>query len=316
MTAEPIEKIVVFTADPNFSVRSGIRAVLDAFDSVSVHVLVHRPKRRKSRLIRNQFRNLKKHGIAWIPYQAGDVCARVLYRNEPTAACGPLRPGKPVHTGLAGCQRPGTGDRVPLGQRRGRPALDRRPVAGPGAVAGRPDPAREGVCHPASGNHQPAQGAAAGLPGNAAGVLGNQGWAIDRRMHRPHGRGDARYRAPSSPKPKCRSKPIRHPTVCGLRWIRWAIGWWSRRSKRSATARAACARKPARGEPIPGRRWGWSESWAESSPPRKAPPASCARSRMRSSTGSAWPQAPSGESFPRGRHRRSRCFSTIGSTMR
>ena len=93
MTAEPIEKIVVFTADPNFSVRSGIRAVLDAFDSVSVHVLVHRPKRRKSRLIRNQFRNLKKHGIAWIPYQAGDVCARVLYRNEPTAACGPLRPG-------------------------------------------------------------------------------------------------------------------------------------------------------------------------------------------------------------------------------
>ena len=86
MTAEPIEKIVVFTADPNFSVHSGIRAVLDAFDSVSVHVLVHRPKRRKSRLIRNQFRNLKKHGIAWIPYQAGDVCARVLYRNEPTAA--------------------------------------------------------------------------------------------------------------------------------------------------------------------------------------------------------------------------------------
>lgn len=78
-----IDKIVVFTGTLNFSVRTGIRAILDSFDDVTVDVLLYRPRRKASRLVRNQFRNLKKHGISWIPYQAWDIGSRLFFSQEP-----------------------------------------------------------------------------------------------------------------------------------------------------------------------------------------------------------------------------------------
>ena len=66
MTIEPILKIVVFSGDLNFSVRAGIRALLDTFDDIEIDVLLHRPRRKASRLVKSQFRSLKKHGVSWI----------------------------------------------------------------------------------------------------------------------------------------------------------------------------------------------------------------------------------------------------------
>jgi len=78
---ESIRKLVVFTGDPSFSIVSGLRSILDEFDDVSIDVLIHRPKRKFSELVRSQFRNLKKHGVSWIPYLACEVWSRLTLRR-------------------------------------------------------------------------------------------------------------------------------------------------------------------------------------------------------------------------------------------
>ena len=95
MAINPIHRIVVFTGDLNFSVRAGIRALLDAFDDVEIEVLLHRPRRKPSRLVKNQFRNLRKHGVSWIPYQAWDVGSRLLHRGDPGSGLHLPMPGRP-----------------------------------------------------------------------------------------------------------------------------------------------------------------------------------------------------------------------------
>lgn len=93
MPTETIKRFVVFTNDLNFSVRTGIRGILDAFGDVSVDVLVHQPKRKPSQLVRSQFRNIKKHGISWIPYQAKGIGSRTFFRDKPHVAGQGSRPG-------------------------------------------------------------------------------------------------------------------------------------------------------------------------------------------------------------------------------
>lgn len=75
--AEPIRRVVVFTSDPNHSVRHGIGLLLAAYDDLEFLVLVHAPSRTAGRLIRNQFRNLRRHGPAWIPYQGKEMASRI-----------------------------------------------------------------------------------------------------------------------------------------------------------------------------------------------------------------------------------------------
>lgn len=94
MAVESIDRIVVFTGDLNYSVRTCIGDILSAFEQVSVHILLHRPERKKARLIRNQLRNLKKHGFSWIPYQSREIVSNLIHRREPTDAIRQPRPGE------------------------------------------------------------------------------------------------------------------------------------------------------------------------------------------------------------------------------
>jgi peptidoglycan/xylan/chitin deacetylase (PgdA/CDA1 family) len=94
MNAEPLQRLVVFTSELNYPVRKGIREILEAFDSVTIRVLVHRPRKSVGRVIRNQVRNLKRHGPAWIPYQANDALSRLMPHAEPADGIGITRPGQ------------------------------------------------------------------------------------------------------------------------------------------------------------------------------------------------------------------------------
>jgi peptidoglycan/xylan/chitin deacetylase (PgdA/CDA1 family) len=69
----PIKRFAVFTSKPNFSVLQGIRLLLDELADSECLVMIHAPARPASKLIKNQFRNLKRHGPAWIPYQSAEI---------------------------------------------------------------------------------------------------------------------------------------------------------------------------------------------------------------------------------------------------
>lgn len=89
-----MKKIVIFTATRSYSVRRGIRQLLDSFPTIELMLVEHRPKRETYRLLKNQWVNLKRHGWRWIPYQAGELisrCGAALVR-EPF--CLGRRPGE------------------------------------------------------------------------------------------------------------------------------------------------------------------------------------------------------------------------------
>ena len=88
-----MNRIVVFTSDPNFTVRKGIVRLLEEMPTLEVLVLVHRPPRRLKRLLRNQWRNLKRNGWRWIPYQAAEIADLLRTRWRRTAWSTDARPG-------------------------------------------------------------------------------------------------------------------------------------------------------------------------------------------------------------------------------
>src|SRR6476469_1604948 len=74
-------RIVVFTCVPSFPVRAGIVAIDEAIAGLEWLVLVHVPRRRPAALLRNQWRNLRRNGWRWLPYQAGNVIRQVAGRR-------------------------------------------------------------------------------------------------------------------------------------------------------------------------------------------------------------------------------------------
>ncbi len=93
---ERIERIVVFTSDPRYSVEQGVRALAEAFPDVSLLVMRHRPHKPLSRLVRNQVRNLRINGWRWIPYQVADIAARLGARLRRSRACGAVTGSGPA----------------------------------------------------------------------------------------------------------------------------------------------------------------------------------------------------------------------------
>jgi peptidoglycan/xylan/chitin deacetylase (PgdA/CDA1 family) len=70
-------RIVVYTAAAqSFHVTRTISAIVDRFPDVEILVLNHRPARPIGKLIRNQVRNLRRHGWRWLPYQASELLHR------------------------------------------------------------------------------------------------------------------------------------------------------------------------------------------------------------------------------------------------
>jgi peptidoglycan/xylan/chitin deacetylase (PgdA/CDA1 family) len=79
-------RIVVFSGDLSYSVRKGIAAIDDAIPGIEWLVLLHSPRKPLARLLRSQWRNLRRNGWRWIPYQAGDVLRRCFPRSAAPVA--------------------------------------------------------------------------------------------------------------------------------------------------------------------------------------------------------------------------------------
>jgi peptidoglycan/xylan/chitin deacetylase (PgdA/CDA1 family) len=82
MNAIPPTRLVVFTGDLAFSVRKGIVEIDGAIPGLSWLVVLHSPRRAAGRTIRSQWRNLRRNGWRWIPYQAADLWQRSFMANS------------------------------------------------------------------------------------------------------------------------------------------------------------------------------------------------------------------------------------------
>lgn len=89
-TAAPLHRLVVFTGDPVYSVRKGIAEIDAAMPGLEWLILWQAPRKPLTQLLRNQWRNLRRNGWRWIPYQAADIWQR-LFRPSAT----PTRPQDP-----------------------------------------------------------------------------------------------------------------------------------------------------------------------------------------------------------------------------
>ena len=87
--ATRMDRVVVFTADLNFTVCHSVVSLLERHRDLEVFIALHKPPKPLARLMRNQWLNVKKNGWRWIPYQTRDIVARVSGR---------LRPASPVHS--------------------------------------------------------------------------------------------------------------------------------------------------------------------------------------------------------------------------
>jgi peptidoglycan/xylan/chitin deacetylase (PgdA/CDA1 family) len=84
----PSKNIVVFTGDLTYSVRRGIVEMDRVIPGLSWLILCERRPRAARQLLRNQWRNLRRNGWRWIPYQLGDI-GRRMRRPRPAAADSP-----------------------------------------------------------------------------------------------------------------------------------------------------------------------------------------------------------------------------------
>ncbi|MGD8277835.1 MAG: polysaccharide deacetylase family protein [Gemmatimonadota bacterium] len=87
-------RIVVFTGRLDYPLRKAIVEIDAVVPDVSWLVLIHAPTRSVRKLARSQWRNLKRNGWRWIPYQARNVLARIAERlRRPDDDVAPEHPG-------------------------------------------------------------------------------------------------------------------------------------------------------------------------------------------------------------------------------
>jgi peptidoglycan/xylan/chitin deacetylase (PgdA/CDA1 family) len=84
-------RIVVFTGDLSYSVRKGILDIDASMPGLCWLIILCVPRKRLAGLLRSQWRNLRRNGWRWIPYQALDVLDRLraLASAPPLPADGP-----------------------------------------------------------------------------------------------------------------------------------------------------------------------------------------------------------------------------------
>jgi len=93
------KRIVVFTGHLDVPLRKAIVEIDADIPDLSWLILIHAPARSAAKLARSQWRNLRRNGWRWIPYQAGNVLGRIASRfrgqdadvptQRPGAACQP-----------------------------------------------------------------------------------------------------------------------------------------------------------------------------------------------------------------------------------
>lgn len=88
-----IGRTVVFTSDLNHSVKKAVFELATRFPDREWLVLLHSPSRPVSRIVRNQFRNLRRHGWRWIPHLARLIGASLQNRVRRRPEVHPDAPG-------------------------------------------------------------------------------------------------------------------------------------------------------------------------------------------------------------------------------
>lgn len=71
------ERIVVFTGNLSYSVRRGIAEIDNALPGLSWLIVEHAPRKRPAQLLQSQWRNFRRNGWRWIPYQTADIMRRL-----------------------------------------------------------------------------------------------------------------------------------------------------------------------------------------------------------------------------------------------
>ena len=87
-------QIVIFTAGLDFNVRWGVITLAERFPSFGFTIVEQAARKPVARLLRNQWRNLQRHGWRWLPYQAGDIVKLLARRLHTDPPAGPDRPGQ------------------------------------------------------------------------------------------------------------------------------------------------------------------------------------------------------------------------------
>jgi methionyl-tRNA formyltransferase/peptidoglycan/xylan/chitin deacetylase (PgdA/CDA1 family) len=80
--ADSSTRIAVFTGELSYSVRRGIVEIDRNVENLDWLVLVHAPPRTAAKLLKSQWRNLRRNGWRWIPYQIADLWRRIATRPE------------------------------------------------------------------------------------------------------------------------------------------------------------------------------------------------------------------------------------------
>jgi len=85
-----IRKVVIITGGFSlYSVRKGIVELVRTFPQIEWMILEGAPQKSVRVLLRNQWRNIKKNGWRWVPYQARDLMARLFLKwRQLTSASG------------------------------------------------------------------------------------------------------------------------------------------------------------------------------------------------------------------------------------
>jgi peptidoglycan/xylan/chitin deacetylase (PgdA/CDA1 family) len=100
--AGAVSRIAVFTGNPDHAVRKNIISVDEAIPGLEWLVLVHSPRQDARRLMRSQWRNLRRHGWRRFPAVARSLLQRL--RGEPPDPDGPV-PGARYTFGALSARR-------------------------------------------------------------------------------------------------------------------------------------------------------------------------------------------------------------------
>jgi peptidoglycan/xylan/chitin deacetylase (PgdA/CDA1 family)/folate-dependent phosphoribosylglycinamide formyltransferase PurN len=91
-------QIIIFTGSLDFNVRWNVVTLAERFPACRFVVLLHAPQKSPALLLRNQWRNVKRHGWRWIPYQASEIGQLAIRRLHASPAGSPDRPGQQFST--------------------------------------------------------------------------------------------------------------------------------------------------------------------------------------------------------------------------
>lgn len=87
-------RIVIFASNLDFNVRWNVGTLAARYPECEFAVVVHAPRKEPAQLLRNQWRNLKRHGWRWVPYQGQEILALGADRLHKRPELNKDRPGQ------------------------------------------------------------------------------------------------------------------------------------------------------------------------------------------------------------------------------